>query len=200
MKTIVFFLSGIVLVVGLYFGYIHLSDPHYSVAEADYPLYDLQELESNADLIITATLTGNHKEHVNEAHDGALITSFFTISEIVVDQVLQGDVQKGDILQLMEPYAKTNRLLIGPELHVMGPRMPLQTNQRYLLFLAHSTSAAFPEGTLEAINHYQGMHVIQNPDNIRLNYETLEMNEHNDHYENLHRQVMEKYGELILRR
>lgn len=76
--------------------------------KAEYPMYDdVHEMSSVADLIVVGKVISSgdvQKLNVNKSKEKASDDDYivYTISEIEVDTVLMGDVEKGDILKVKQ--------------------------------------------------------------------------------------------------
>lgn len=181
------------------FGYLGIKHvtPTYSISDADYNKHSLESMEDESVLIVVGKPSGKNEQHIETLDDGNYILNYYTISEVEITKVIDGDASQGDFVNVFEPYGEIRRGT-GLEVLITDIHMPMNKDQEYLLFLAMSESKAFPDGTYEPVSHYQGIHVIQDKINVKLDTNTLEINEPDEHYEELHQKVTEKYADLII--
>lgn len=90
----------------------------------------VDELQSVSDVIVV--FTPERRENMLTYYSDGNIMSGYTKTDGVVSEVLKGDVSAGDTITITEECYTTDN---GSVLHTQQGYLPMETGQRYLLFL-----------------------------------------------------------------
>lgn len=132
-RSSVIFLS-VLLAVGIGFlAYRHIV-PTKAYAEGMIYLYEsLAELEEKSDTIVAVSVAGKGRNVVEKSTVGAQ-DSYYTYTPVKVEKVHKGDVNPGDVIEIIEPVGYQR---LPTALYYICRRgyEPIKQGTTYLLFL-----------------------------------------------------------------
>jgi len=180
------------LFVAGFFSYKHL-DPQVIRPEADYHIYSLDEMEQLATAIVEVEYEREKSSVVRLDEKDKYPLETKTFSEVKVQNVYKGNVNIGDTLTIVEYYAKWRDLYGSYQWMPNEIYVPLSKGKTYLLFLYQGPTQQ-PD-TYEIIGNHQGKYVIPAAKPAPgLTVAELEIDEDDEAYRQLYKQVSEKYG------
>lgn len=167
--------------------------------EADYYLYEFEEIEERADLIVKGTKSETERQFIEYDHGGGPL-SWYTVSKMDLVDVYKGDTE--ETFTIIEPFA-TDTNLDGRTIYSLGDYLPIEEDDQYILFLRlitdEETAEAFSidltsEKLYEIVGHYQGQHPLaENINASSVQHVQGYFPYEEDHYVQLHEKVIEKY-------
>lgn len=134
---------SVLLAVGIGFlAYRHIV-PTKAYAEGMIYLYEsLSELEEKSDTIVEVSVAGKGRNVVEKSTVGAQ-DSYYTYTPVKVEKVHKGDVNPGDVIEIIEPVGY-QRLLTGLYYHCRRGYEPIKQATTYLLFLQENPDGDYP--------------------------------------------------------
>ncbi len=191
LKKIIISLSTALLLIIGFFAYKHIH-PQIIRPEADFYEYPLDEIEKLSTLIIEVEYNKHESSVVKLDKKDKFPLETKTFSEVKVKKVYKGDVNEGDLVSIIEYYAKWNDLFGSYENRPNEFYEPLSKGKTYVLFLYHGPTQ--PDNVYEIIGNFQGKYVVPKDKTVqRMSPTDMEINGYNQKYEQLYQQVYEKY-------
>lgn len=141
---------------------------------ADYHIYNsIEELKSSSPIIIVGSINNLKKsKEVNLTKDGS-IKSKFSISEVVVEDVIKGDIKIGDTIKVKQSEEEETAKKVGY----------FKKDEKYILFLS-TFDDIDPNIPASLMNPIQGQVLVDkddrlvfNKDNIIKEFENIQLEE-----------------------
>jgi hypothetical protein len=153
----------------------------------------LEDIENMSDVIIKATFTGERKQKIDRDSEGHTIEQL-TSSDVKIQQIYKGDVEKGDIISVIEPVTIEDNHISS----VLGYNM-MNKKGTYLLFLDKIETGEYIVSGIYLGKYDLTKGKVKKVDYIGKNYETIQGVEYvGDEVEKFNKfkeKAIEKYGE-----
>lgn len=134
---------SVLLAVGIGFlAYRHIVPTEIHTEAMVYLYESLDELEEKSDTIVEVSIAGKGRNVVEKSKVGSQ-DSLYTYTPVKVEKVHKGDVNPGDILEVIEPVGY-QRLPTGLYYICRRDYEPLIQESTYLMFLLENNDGHYP--------------------------------------------------------
>ena len=162
---------------------------------------NFDELEQQSDLIIFAEVLPDKENKLDKDQDGFTIFGY-TITQLKVVEVLAGNAQPGDVIQITEEYYIKDDGL-GKTLTTQENYQPAKENHTYIFYLKKYGDTTWYAGMFFPIDLAYGKYLINhdtvNTENLdNLTNKQLEMEQRNGtRYKEWMKETLKKYQETL---